>query len=280
MTMRSARHRWRVLRLGTAAIGLSLALVALMAALGPSVASSGKSEKTTATTKPKKTAAQNSTPVPAKKSFANWSGYAVESATPFTEVAGSWVQPATSCSSKGRKAVAAFWVGFDGIKVRKVEQIGTKVACVNGAPRYTAWFQMFPSPFVTLPHRYYPVLPGSSFTASVSHSGSTYSLVLHSSTGWTYTTSKTANAPTTTAEWIASTPRLCKLCIFGPLADFSTTSFTGAEAATGGVMEPISSFRSRGSPSQITMKRDRVIRAVPTALSKDGQSFNVIWVHT
>jgi hypothetical protein len=44
----------------------------------------------------------------------NWSGYAVEepSGTKFTEVIGSWVQPAVSCPSRTAQ-YSSFWAGID-----------------------------------------------------------------------------------------------------------------------------------------------------------------------
>src|SRR5664280_96767 len=65
----------------------------------------------------------------------NWSGYLVTGATgSVTDIKGSWIVPAVTCSSSG-KAYSHFWVGIDGgsSDSSTVEQIGTGSDCVNGS---------------------------------------------------------------------------------------------------------------------------------------------------
>ena len=61
----------------------------------------------------------------------NWAGYAVTGrpggVRHFNGVAGSWVQPAVSCTP-GSDAYSAFWIGLGGLSQssRKLEQTGTE----------------------------------------------------------------------------------------------------------------------------------------------------------
>src|SRR5262245_38418315 len=69
----------------------------------------------------------------------NWSGYAVTGAPgSVTDVQGSWVVPAVTCSG-GPNQYAAIWVGIDGFNSNTVEQTGTDSDCQNGTPTYYAW---------------------------------------------------------------------------------------------------------------------------------------------
>ena len=58
----------------------------------------------------------------------NWSGYAVQSASQFTDAKGSWVQPAATCSTNSAQ-YSSFWVGIDGYSSDSVEQLGTDSDC-------------------------------------------------------------------------------------------------------------------------------------------------------
>src|SRR5580698_2608586 len=53
----------------------------------------------------------------------NWSGYAATGSN-FTQVTGSWIVPAASCTKGAAAAYAAFWIGIDGWTSNSVEQIG------------------------------------------------------------------------------------------------------------------------------------------------------------
>ena len=72
----------------------------------------------------------------------NWSGYASINST-FSDVAGSWVQPAATCN--GKSTYSSFWVGLDGYSSSTVEQLGTEADCSHGKPVYYGWWEMFPN---------------------------------------------------------------------------------------------------------------------------------------
>jgi hypothetical protein len=134
---------------------------------------------------------------------------------------------------------------------------------------------------VTLSATSYPVHPGDTLSGKVVRSGTSYTLSLRSSEGWKYSTVQTGDGANSSAEWIASSPRLCPTCKFADLTDFGTVAFSGAEASTGNVLRPISSFVYQGGPQEITMEdTGGVIRSRPGPLTADGEGFCVTWVHS
>jgi hypothetical protein len=212
----------------------------------------------------------------------NWSGYAVESPSQFTEVLGSWVEPTAKCTSLGR-TYGAFWVGLDGFTSKSVEQLGTDSDCKSlNSPSYYAWYEMYPAASVTISTTQYPVKPGDTMTASVTRSGTSYTLYIHSSEGWTFSSSQTGSDANTSAEWVAEAPDTCVLvfCSNAKLTNFGSIAFSGAQAAAGGSLEPVSSFTTNSGPHEITMTTSSgATRAQPSALTSGGEGFSDTWVH-
>ena len=218
-----------------------------------------------------------------KVSSTNWSGYAVESPSQFSEVTGSWVQPTASCTTSGH-SYAAFWVGLDGYNSKSVEQLGTDSDCTNkNAPSYYAWYEMYPAASVDISTTQYPVKPGDTLTASVTRTGTSYTLSMTSSEGWTFSTTQTGSDANSSAEWIAESPSICVLvfCRNAQLSNFGTVTFSSSEAATGGALQPVSSFTTNSGPHDITMTTSSgVTRALPSALSTNGEGFSDTWHHS
>jgi hypothetical protein len=212
----------------------------------------------------------------------NWSGYAVEATSQFTEAQATWVQPAASCTGLG-KTYGAFWVGLDGYTSSSVEQLGTDSDCKNiNSPTYYAWYEMYPGASVTISTTQFPVKPGDTLSASVTRSGTSYTLSMHSSEGWTFSTTQAGSDANTSAEWVAEAPDTCFLvfCSNAKLTNFGSISFTGAEAADGGALEPVSSFTDNSGPHDITMTSSAgATRALPSALTSGGEGFSVSWRH-
>ncbi|HEY1652647.1 MAG TPA: G1 family glutamic endopeptidase [Acidimicrobiales bacterium] len=213
----------------------------------------------------------------------NWSGYAVESTSQFTEALGSWVQPTASCTGLGH-TYGAFWVGLDGFTSTSVEQLGTDSDCKSlNSPSYYAWYEFYPAASVTLSSSQYPVKPGDTLTASVTRSGTSYTLSLHSSVGWTFSTTRTGSDANSSAEWVAEAPDTCLLgllCSNANLTNFGSVTFSGAEAAVGGSLEPVSSFTDNSGPHAIAMTTSSgTTRAQPSALSTNGEGFSDTWKH-
>jgi len=198
-------------------------------------------------------------------SSTNWSGY-VASGTTFNSVSGSWVQPTGTCT-KGQQ-YAAFWVGIDGNTSGTVEQIGTDSDCLNGLPRYYAWYEMYPAASVTIPG--FVVVPGSTYSASVTYdSGSNmFHLTISGGSNSTFNVSFPASGQSrSSAEWIAEAPSIGGHIL--DLTDFGTVNFTG----------PNLSSPSSTSWDKVTMtdKKGKP-RAVPSSLGSNN-SFSVAWQH-
>ena len=148
------------------------------------------------------------TPAAARKGFNingyNWSG-AAKTGSGFTSVKSSWTEPSVTCNSTND--LMAPWVGIDGYGSSSVEQTGVATDCSYGYPVYQAWYEMYPSPPVYYSTSSYPVGAGDHINATVTRSGSTYTLTLNDSTrGWTKTTTKTGNHANSSAEVIIESP--------------------------------------------------------------------------
>jgi hypothetical protein len=217
-----------------------------------------------------------------KVASGNWSGYAVESPSQFTQVIGTWVQPTAKCNSLSH-TFSSFWVGLDGYTSKSVEQLGTDSDCKSAnSPTYYAWYEMFPAASVNISTKQFPVKPGDTITASVTRSGTSYTLSLQSSEGWTFSTTQTGSDANTSAEWVAEAPNTCVLifCSNAKLTNFGTVAFSGAQAATGGSLQPVSSFTTNSGPHEITMTTNTgVTRAQPSALTSSGDGFSDTWAH-
>jgi len=109
----------------------------------------------------------------------NWAGYANVSTTAgaFTKVSGAWGVPAVTCTSEDR--ITSEWVGLDGFSTDTVEQDGTSSQCFEGVALYYSWYEMYPAGTVEVGTT---VAPGDSISASVTRSGTSYTLKLTDST--------------------------------------------------------------------------------------------------
>ncbi len=214
----------------------------------------------------------------------DWAGYAV-TGVPVTSVAGTWIQPTAVCSGK-KVDQSAFWVGIDGYASTDptVQQVGTDADCTKGTrkdpggPSYYAWYEMYPGSIVVLPTSTHPVAPYDILTATVSGSGSSYTLSITDVGRWTYTTVQSApTAPLdASAEWIAEAPTTCTgtRCKAVDLTDFGSVAFSGATADG----EPIDS--ADFTEHQITMtknKKGTIVKASTSPLV-GGDAFTVMWV--
>jgi hypothetical protein len=226
----------------------------------------------------------------------NWAGYAVTPATggavtSFTNVVGTWVQPAVSCTA-GTPSYSAFWVGLGGFDetASSLEQTGTESNCTSSnTAAYDAWYEILPAPPVRLK---LTVRPGDTISAAVTVTGKTVHFRLRNLTRRTVVNKKVRmSAPDlTSAEWIAEAPATCSnsnRCSVLPLANFGAVDFQQA-AATGSrhsglIPDPawsataISLDGSRsGTPGFFGNGGGAQASAVPSALSTTG-SFSVAW---
>ncbi len=237
----------------------------------------------------------------------NWAGYVVggsDSSTQFSNVSGSWVQPASKCTSD--QDYAAFWVGIGGDDGQSsssssfgqsslgdgsstsLEQIGTQGDCTGNGTQYYAWYELVPAAPVQLN---LSIHPGDHITASVSVSGSNTSFSLtDKTTGQSFTkTVQSPNPDTSSAEWIAEAPSQCDgsgSCTPLALSDFGTVDFSNATATANGHTGTISdsdwnaqpiALGSGGADEVSYGSGQNAAGATPSSLSSDGSSFSVAW---
>jgi Peptidase A4 family len=199
---------------------------------------------------------------------ANWSGYVVSGAGPYSSVSASWIQTAVNCAATPT-GFSAFWVGIDGNGSNTVEQTGSEANCSRGGASYAAWYEMFPKRSFGFPDK---VEAGDHFTASVTVGArGRFQLTLSDATQrWSETvTRKRRGAKKISAEVIAEAPSSRRGVL--PLADFGTLEFSGASVD--------GSLLTSSTPGiePLTMAEGATIKASPSSLS--GGAFSVSWKH-
>jgi hypothetical protein len=205
----------------------------------------------------------------------NWSGYADDhsSGAKYSKVTGKWTEPKGTCGSA--QSLAVFWVGIDGFTSQTVEQDGTIIFCPGGgaAAQYFTWWEMFPANNIQLVGG--TVKPGDKISASVTRSGTRYTMKVTDSTrpaNSFSTTQSCGSCANTSAEWIAEAPSGQSGQF--PLARFGTWTLTGATVKAGSKSGTISTFPD----DKITMVNSSgKTLAQPGALNSAGNSFKVTW---
>jgi Peptidase A4 family len=137
----------------------------------------------------------------------NWSGQLATGSTftNFTGMTGEWVVPSIVPTTYAGNS--ATWIGIDGgpASPQSIIQTGTDQATQGGVTSYTAWYELYPNPSVTLGN----VSPGDQMRASISKNGANdWSITLEDvSTSTTYSVPHAAYAgPGDSAEWIEELP--------------------------------------------------------------------------
>lgn len=218
-----------------------------------------------------------------KGTSTNWSGYA--SATNIdnpaqdtvTGVTGTWIVPTLKATSED--TYTAIWVGIDGFSSTTVEQLGTEHDWSNGTQQNYAWFEMYPNPSYQI--NGFPLNVGDVIEAEVNYQGSKefqLSLVNHTQNRYTVIPGKRTKstvAKRSSAEWIVEAPYSSEVL---PLSDFQQVAFTNCTATINGKTGGIA---NKGwQADALTMESSTgVVKAVPSALSSDDQSFTVTWEH-
>ncbi len=223
----------------------------------------------------------------------NWAGYAVTGhpggVRHFDGVAGSWVQPAVSCTSRS-PAYSAFWIGLGGLlpSSHKLEQTGTEADCdANGVAHYSAWYELVPAAPVTVS---LAITPGDTISATVSVRNGHVTMTLADQTRGTSVSQRLRflHPDTRSAEWIAEAPSDCNSggCQPLPLTDFGTVEFTNASVharngQTGAIAspywtaQPITLSQPTSATSSALLTPQSTASAAPTALATAGNSFAV-----
>jgi hypothetical protein len=200
----------------------------------------------------------------------NWSGYADLSET-YTEVSGNWSEPTGSCTST--TSLAAFWVGIDGFSSGSVEQDGTLIECVSGRAFYYSWWEMYPTNAIQVVGE--SVSPGDSISASVTRSGTSYTLKVtdstHSANSFTKT-ERCSSCANSSAEWIAEAPSGSSGV--EPLTNFHSWTASGATVKDSSTSGVISTFPN----DKINMVNSSgATKASTGALNSSGNGFTVTW---
>ncbi|MGO9154551.1 G1 family glutamic endopeptidase, partial [Mycobacterium sp.] len=217
---------------------------------------------------------------------ANWSGYAAETnlTTPksnaVTQVSGSWNVPTVTGDTN---AYSAVWVGIDGYSSNSVEQIGTaQDTSRSGVTTYYAWLEMYPNPSVQITS-IGMISPGDSISASVTYNNGAFTLQMtDNTTHKSSSTTQTATAQRSSAEWIVEAPS----SFFGvlPLADFGTVTFSGAQATINGTTGAIDNTAwqntSIGMVTNFGTLIDQTSGLTDTTTSPIASSFSVTYSGT
>jgi hypothetical protein len=190
----------------------------------------------------------------------NWSGYAAETnlSTPapnvVTQVSGSWIVPTVTGKATGYSSV---WVGIDGYSSGSVEQLGTEQdTSRSGATSYYAWWEMYPNPSEQITT--VKISPGDSISASVTYSSGAYTLKLKdNTTNKSFSTTKSATALRSSAEWIVEAPSSSSGVL--PLANFGTATFSGAQATISGTTGAIDNPSWQNTPIDMETSSGTVI---------------------
>jgi hypothetical protein len=209
----------------------------------------------------------------------NWSGYAVTAASgSVAGVSGSWHVPSVTCNHG--QTYAAFWAGIDGFSSGTVEQAGALAQCSGGAAYYSAWYEFYPSPSVTISTL--TVRPGDTVSVTVTYSSGAFYVTVTDGSNKFSTSATVSGAARSSAECITERPSIggsiTKLANFGVVSfgqDYTGVSST-CYATINGVTGSFGSFGS--SLQEITMVDNRLaVLAQPSPLSADGSSFTVTW---
>ena len=211
----------------------------------------------------------------------NWSGYADIQSGTYTLVEANWTEPSYTCDGNSPES-SAIWVGIDGYSSGTVEQGGTVAICSGkNQGTHEAWWEMYPKNSV---QEVFPIKIGDKMFASVIYTGGQKKpfdiLVKDLTSGKSLNKLEacSSSCARSSAEWIVESPS------FNPgglayLPKFKPIVFTGgfaSQAPNGATPSSIASFTNNAitmTNSSFTTKR-----AVPSALTSNGQGFTDKWL--
>lgn len=206
----------------------------------------------------------------------NWTGYADESTKhgTFTKVAGTWTTPAVTCSKED--TIVSEWVGLDGATSATVEQDGTIGWCFEDTAFYYTWYEMYPGNTVDVGSS---LQPGDKITASVTRSGTSYTLKVTDATDTanSFSVKKTCAAATcldTSAEWVTERPSFS--IGIAPLADYGTWKLTNGTETAGGKAGTIGSYATVVNLVMVDAT-DQYTLATSSSLTSGKNGFTTTW---
>ena len=205
----------------------------------------------------------------------NWSGYVSTSAThqAFTKVSGNWTTPSVTCNAEDQ--VTSNWVGLDGFNSNSIEQLGTVSWCYQGTATYYTWFEMYPASPVRVSTS---LAPGDKIAASVTRSGTSYTLKLTDSTHPANSFTKTATCaltkcPDTSAEWVSERPSFS--IGVAPLAHYNAFKITNGSQTNNGHTGTIGAGPGLNAVTMVDATGLYNLNTVSTLTG--GNSFNTTW---
>ncbi len=211
-------------------------------------------------------------------SSGNWSGYADTQKVGYTFVEANWTEPSYTCDGNSPES-SAIWVGIDGYSSSTVEQGGTIAICSGkNQGAHEAWWEMYPTNNV---QEVFAIKVGDKMFASVTYSAGKsqpYDIVvkdLTSGKSLNKLEACLAGCLNNSAEWIVESPSFSTGTAYLPkFAPIKFTSGFASDAVNGANPVSISSF----THVSITMTGAQPKRAVPSALTSNGEGFTDKWV--
>jgi hypothetical protein len=207
----------------------------------------------------------------------NWSGYADTSTTPntFTKVSGQWRTPRVRCNREDQLSYE--WVGIDGFADKTVEQDGTLSWCFEGHPSYFTWWEMYPAAVIEVGNALHP---GDRVAASVTRSGTSYTLAVTDFTHSVNSFSTTQTCTTclnTSVEWIAERPAFA--IGIAPLADYGHWTVSKASETAGSTTGTISSYPGDQEIDMMDATSTYPL-SLSSPLSSTGTVFTTHWTNS
>jgi Peptidase A4 family len=206
---------------------------------------------------------------------ANWSGYAdtATKAQTFTKVSGSWTTPSVTCSREDQ--ITSNWVGLDGLNSSTVEQLGTMSWCFQGKPIYFTWFEIFPNGAEEVGTT---LQPGDKIAASVTRSGTSYTLKLTDSTHPANSFTRTGTCALTkcldtSAEWISERPSFS--IGIAPLAHYNAFKITNGSQTSNGTAGTIGT--GPGVTAITMLDATSIYKLATVSALTGGNSFSTTW---
>src|SRR5262249_30543382 len=188
-------------------------------------------------------------------------------------VSGNWTTPSVTCNAEDQ--IITNWIGLDGFNSNSVEQLGTISWCFQGKPVYFTWFEMFPGNVTEVGKS---LAPGDKIAASVTRSGTSYTLKLTDSTHPANSFTRTATCALTkcldtSAEWISERPSFSIGIV--PQAHYNAFKITNGSQTSSGHTGTIGAGPGVNALTMVDATGTYNLNTVSTLTG--GNSFSTTW---
>lgn len=226
---------------------------------------------------------QPSLPVPVVSVAGNWAGYVAGSNLFFPQpsvsaVSASWTVPTVTGSGSNSNQYSSAWVGIGGQFDSSLIQVGTEHDIINGAPSYSAWYEMLPATLVTINSMH--LSPGDQMQASVNladANSNTWTITIKdSTTGQSFQQNFQYTAGKLSADWIVERPSLGGSLT--NLANFGTVTFTDCQATIGGRTGGITDFADNRIYMEPAVINNQTIQLVNVSGVNNAKEFSVNYI--